>query len=323
MSYNAIYARNSYSELCQSKEGFYFARFESYYNGHKSWSKWLPVRSFERNALGHVVAYTESGESNVYTVIEEKEINYRLPKTGGIVNAMPDYYAKDGLIMIEDKYCDEYGAYEVAHVGYNGVRYSLSNRYETKLCYRGMSQAELVEMVLKAKGIIGDQNKGHCMKTVKLKKPWHNLIMSMDVNDIANSYYGSCNLTANYLNDYSEKSTNDFVVDFLESLDKDDLIFESFVEGELLENPDIILQNAASMLVSYLDCLKLADNPEKLLCTSNWLGEGGDKLVILKSGESIYIVNTTEKPENAFNEVIDSIDADNLAFEIIAVIEEE
>lgn len=159
------------------------------------------------------------------------------------------------------------------------------------------------------------------MKTVKLKKPWHELIMSMDVNDITNSYYGSCNLTANYLNDYSEKAINGFAVDFLESLSKDDLIFESFGEGELLENPDIILQNAASMIVSYFDYLKLADNPEKLLCASNWHGKCGDKLVILKSGECFYVVNTTEKPENAFNDVLDSIDADNLAFEIVAVIE--
>lgn len=147
--------------------------------------------------------------------------------------------------------------------------------------------------------------------------------MSMDVNDITNSYYGSCNLTANFLNDYSEKAINGFAVGFLSSMSKDDMIFEEFERGELLNNPDKILQYAANMLVSYLDYLGLADNPEKLLVHGNWLGKGGDKLVILKSGESIYIVNTTEKPENAFNDVIDSIDADNLAFVIVAVIEEE
>lgn len=161
------------------------------------------------------------------------------------------------------------------------------------------------------------------MKTVKLKKPWHTLIMSMGVNDIANSYFASCNLTANYLNDYSEKSINGFAVDFLESLDKDDLFLDEFERIEVLDSPDTILQYSANMLVSCLDYLKLADNPEKLLVHSNWLGKGGDKLVILKSGECFYIVNTTEKPENAFNDVIDSIDADNLAFEIVAVIEME
>ena len=160
------------------------------------------------------------------------------------------------------------------------------------------------------------------MKTVKIKKPWFELIASMDVNDITNSYYGSYNLTANFLNDYSEKAINGFAVDFIESLDKDDLILESFGKDELLGNPDIILQNAASMIVSYFDCLKLADNPEKLL-KSNWHGKDGDKLVILKSGECFYIVNTTEKPENAFNDVVDSIEADNLSFEVVAVIEGE
>lgn len=161
------------------------------------------------------------------------------------------------------------------------------------------------------------------MKTVKLKKQWHDLIMSMDVNDITNSYYGSCNLTANYLNDYSEKAITGFATDFLESLNGDDLFFEEFELGEVINNPDSILQYAADMLVSCFYYLKPADNPEKLLCTRNWHGKCGDKLVILKSGECLYVVNTIEKPENAFNGVIDSIDADNLAFEIVAVIEVE
>ena len=323
MSYITDYARNSYSELCKSKEGFYFARFESYYNGHKSWGKWLPVRSFERNELGQVIAYTGSGEPDVYKVIEEKEVNYRLPKAGGIVNVMPDYCAKDGLIMIEDKYCEECGAYEVVHVGYKGVRYSLSNRYQTKICYRYKSPEELVNMVLESKGIIGEQNKGHCMETVKLKKPWFELITSMGYSDIANSYYGGCNLTANYLNNYSEKAIYGFAIDFLESLDKDDLFFGEFERIEVLDNPDIILQYAANMFVSYLYYLGLGNNHEKLLVHSSWLGKDGDKLVILKSGECFYIVNTTEKPENAFNDLLDSIVADNLAFEIVAVIEGE
>ena len=162
------------------------------------------------------------------------------------------------------------------------------------------------------------------MKTVKLKKPWHDLIMSMDVNDIANSYFASCNSTANYLNNHSEKAITGFAADFLESLDKDDLILESFGKDELLGNPDIILQHGASTIVSCFDYLKLADNLEKLLVHSNWHGKCGDKLVILRSGECLYVVNTTEKPENAFNDVLDSLPSyvvtDNLHFEVVAVI---
>ena len=161
------------------------------------------------------------------------------------------------------------------------------------------------------------------MQTVKLKKPWHDLIMSMDVFEIANNYYGSCNLTANYLNDYSEKAITGFAIDFLESLSKDDLFFDEFERTEVLDNPDSILQHAANMLVSYLDYLGLVDNPEKLLVHSNWYGKDGDKIVILKSNDRLSVVNTTEKPENAFNDLLDSIDADNLAFKIVAVIEGE
>ena len=145
----------------------------------------------------------------------------------------------------------------------------------------------------------------------------------MDVNDITNSYYSSCNLTANYLNNYSEKAITGFADDFLESLDNNDLFFDEFERTEVLDNPDIILQYAASMLVSCFDYLKLADNPEKLLVHSNWHGKCGDKLVILKSGECFYIVNTTEKPENTLNDLLDSLDADDLSFKIVAVIEGE
>ena len=170
--------------------------------------------------------------------------------------------------------------------------------------------------------LIFQREKGYCMKTVKLKKPWHDLIMSMDINDIVNSYYGSCNLTANYLNDYSEKAINGFATDFLESLNEDDLFFEEFERTEVLDNPDMILQYAANMLVSYLDYLRIMDNPENLL-KSEWIGKGGNKLVILKCPDCYYVVNTTEKPENAFSDLPDSIDADNLSFDVVAVIEEE
>lgn len=161
------------------------------------------------------------------------------------------------------------------------------------------------------------------MKTVKIKKPWHDLIMSMDVNDITNSYYGSCNLTANFLNDYSEKAINVFAVDFLESLSKDDLFFDEFERTGVFNNPDIILQYAANMLVSNFNYLGLADN-SAMLFDSEWIGKDGDKLVILKSVDHVYIVNTTEKPENACYDLLDSLpsydDADNMVFEVVAVI---
>ena len=87
------------------------------------------------------------------------------------------------------------------------------------------------------------------------------MITSLDVNDITNSYYGSCNLTANYLNNFSEKAINGFADDFLESLSKDDSIFDEFEKTEIMDNPDIILQYAANRLVSYFDYLGLSDNP--------------------------------------------------------------
>ena len=93
MSYTAIRARNSCSELCQSKQGFFFARFErcfDYCKNDKTWSNWLPVVEIERDSEGHIVAKINSNDSFVYTAIEKRSVNYLLPKIGGIVNAIPE-----------------------------------------------------------------------------------------------------------------------------------------------------------------------------------------------------------------------------------------
>ena len=131
------------------------------------------------------------------------------------------------------------------------------------------------------------------MKTVKLKKPWFDLITSMCYSDIVNSYYGSCNLTASYLNNYSEKAINGFAADFLESLDNDDLFFEQFEKSEIIDNPDMILQYAANMLVCYLEYLDLVNNPIDLLPDSDWIDKGDERILVLKSSDGDYAIEIT------------------------------
>ena len=93
MSYAAIYARNTYSEMCQSKQGFFFVRIErclDYCKNDKTWGKWLPVIAIDRNSQGDIVAKINSKDSFNYTSIERRTVNYLLPKIGGIVNAIPE-----------------------------------------------------------------------------------------------------------------------------------------------------------------------------------------------------------------------------------------
>jgi len=114
MSYTAIRARNNHSELCQSKQGFFFVRIErcfDYCKNDKTWSDWLPVIAIERNkeghivakidtkvavveikhdSEGHIVAKIDSTDSFVYTAIEKRTVNYLMPRIGGIVNAIPE-----------------------------------------------------------------------------------------------------------------------------------------------------------------------------------------------------------------------------------------
>ena len=114
MSYTAIRARNSYSELCQNKDGFFFLRIERCFDfgkNDKTWSNWLPVIAVERNREGHIIAKLNSKElvleiernneghivskinskdSFSYAEIEKRTVNYLMPRIGGIVNDIPE-----------------------------------------------------------------------------------------------------------------------------------------------------------------------------------------------------------------------------------------
>lgn len=88
MSYTAIYARNTHSEMCQSKQGFFFIRVERYLDYGRTWGNWLPVIAIERNSGGQIVAKINSKDSFVYTSIENRTVNYLIPRIGGIVNSV-------------------------------------------------------------------------------------------------------------------------------------------------------------------------------------------------------------------------------------------
>ena len=89
MSYTAIYARNTHSEMCQSKKGFFFVRVERFHEGLRSWGRWFPVVNIERNNQGHVVAKINDKDSFTYTAIEKKTVSFRFPNTG-IVNSIKE-----------------------------------------------------------------------------------------------------------------------------------------------------------------------------------------------------------------------------------------
>ena len=93
MSYTAIYARNKCSELCQSKQGFFFVRIARCFDhckNDKTWGKWLPVIAIERDSKGNIVTKINGKDYFVYTTIERRTVNYLIPKIGGIVNVIPE-----------------------------------------------------------------------------------------------------------------------------------------------------------------------------------------------------------------------------------------
>jgi len=90
------------------------------------------------------------------------------------------------------------------------------------------------------------------MKTATIKKGVYSILETMTSHDIINAYYGSCNLTAEYLNDYSSEAINLFIASFIDDNRNDyDLTGELEIR-DILENPDSILNNCANEFYSAL-----------------------------------------------------------------------
>lgn len=93
------------------------------------------------------------------------------------------------------------------------------------------------------------------MKTQRanISKVYWPIIQTMRPSDILNGYFGGSNLTAEYLNDYSEEACNRLIGEWLD--DNPPASRPDISAQDLIENPDYLLQSCASEFAASLQWL--------------------------------------------------------------------
>lgn len=71
-------------------------------------------------------------------------------------------------------------------------------------------------------------------------------INSFDQHTIINGYYGSCNLVADHLNDYSTDATNEFIGEWLGNNLNQSWNNSDLTALDVISNPDYLIQTAAN-----------------------------------------------------------------------------
>lgn len=143
------------------------------------------------------------------------------------------------------------------------------------------------------------------MKTIKTI--YSEILSNVSPDDIINALSGSCNLTATYLNDYSSRGINEFVAEFLhDNANKLDVLDIECI----LENPDHIIQSAASV---FLDCLSAIctgyyNEAHNIIKSNTWFDSVGEQYFVYANPWSnactdYFLIRATNESE-AMNELL-------------------
>lgn len=90
-------------------------------------------------------------------------------------------------------------------------------------------------------------------QTATISKVYWPIIQTMSPSDIVNGYFGGSNLTAEYLNDYSEEACNRLIGEWLD--DNPAAGRPEISAQDLIENPDYLMQSCASEFAASLQWL--------------------------------------------------------------------
>lgn len=141
-------------------------------------------------------------------------------------------------------------------------------------------------------------------QTISIKTPYHSILESCTWNDIVNGYFGSSNLFCDYLNDYSSRSVNSEIAEFLQEnakhLDKSDIEM-------ILENPDAIINNAAYEFYQALTCIFDGDGNRAEYAIRNanhWFDSWGAYFVFVNVDMACLYIIRASNVESAFAELV-------------------
>lgn len=94
------------------------------------------------------------------------------------------------------------------------------------------------------------------MKTVIVNKAYRKILETIEPSTLLNSYFGGSNLTADYLNDFSQGSIDEFIGEWLDNnLNKPWMVHENIYAFEVINDPCIIFRYASCELVNALSCI--------------------------------------------------------------------
>ena len=140
------------------------------------------------------------------------------------------------------------------------------------------------------------------MKTATINPVYWQIVSTMSPSDLRNAYFGSCNLTAEYLNDYSSDALNRFLGEWMdEHLPRSEL---SAVD--LLEKPDYLLEHCASEFCSALGVAigDQSDRAEWMLRHANtWFDAWGNFYVFAMGDSANCYIIRAENESEAFSEL--------------------
>lgn len=84
-------------------------------------------------------------------------------------------------------------------------------------------------------------------KIVTVNKCYQEILQGINKQTLVDAYFGGSNLTAEYLNDYSQDGINEFIGEFIDSnWGKPCMQEYPYEASEIIGNPDIIIQGAAN-----------------------------------------------------------------------------
>lgn len=155
------------------------------------------------------------------------------------------------------------------------------------------------------------------MKTTTVNKAFSEILESIDHHDLINSYFGGSNITASYLNDYSADSINEFIGNWLdENLNKEWMQSVELSAGEVINNPDCILQQAGNeffiSICAVLPDAELKDVEEIFNDSCKFFNAYGDYYIYADNWSNActnwYIIRASNN-EEAINDLITIFEA--------------
>lgn len=154
-------------------------------------------------------------------------------------------------------------------------------------------------------------------KIVTVNKCHSEILQGINKHTLVDAYFGGSNLTAEYLNDYSQDGVNTFIGDFIEDhWNKPHMVEYPYYASEIINNPDLIVQDVSKGFVSALGRLINCQDCETIFRNSKKSFKGNYSFHIFAEQWSnaccTYYIIREDSFGEAYDELVAEFEADFL-----------